>query len=236
MAGGPGAPASSGRAGKKGCQKRGVTAPRLPEVRLGDLRDAADQTFYPGDRYDGERYDRPALEGMDLTAADFIECEFNAPTFHEAQLRGVRFRDCLLADSFAPVFTASHSSWRDTVISSPRWGSAELYDSTWQSVRIDGGKLDFVNLRGAKLTDVQISDCIINELDLGGSTVARMALKNCRIGTLDLTSATLKDFDLRGTEFRTLNGIGNLAGAVIDDYQLTLMAPLLAAHLGITVA
>ena len=49
----------------------------------------------------------------------------------------------------------------------PRLGSAELYESGWQSVRIDGGKLDFLNLRGSKLTDVLISDCIINELDLG---------------------------------------------------------------------
>jgi len=217
-------------------KKGGVAAPRLPDVRLNDLRDAPDQSFYPGERYDGERYDRPALEGLDLTSADFIECEFRAPTLHEAQLRGARFRDCLLTDSFAPVLTASRTGWRDTVITSPRWGSAELYDSTWQSVRIDGGKLDFVNLRGARITDLQISDCIINELDLGGATATRMALKNCRIDTLDLTSATLSDFDLRGTEFRTLNGLGSLSGTVIDDYQLALMAPLLAAQLGITVA
>jgi uncharacterized protein YjbI with pentapeptide repeats len=219
-------------AGRKGA----VPAPRLPDVRLADLADAPDRSFHSGERYDSERYDRPALEGLDLTGADFIECEFSGPTFHEAQLRGVRFRDCLLADSFAPVLTASRSGWRDTAITSPRWGSAELYDSTWQSVRIDGGKLDFVNLRGARITDLQISDCIIDELDLGGATVTRMALKNCRIGTLDVTAAVLKDFDLRGSEFRTLNGFGNLAGAVIDDYQLNLMAPLLAAHLGITVA
>ena len=41
--------------------------------------------------------------------------------------------------------------------------------AAWQSVRIDGGKLDFLNLRGAKLTDVLITDCIINELDLGSA-------------------------------------------------------------------
>jgi uncharacterized protein YjbI with pentapeptide repeats len=216
-------------------KKGAVATPRLPDVRLAHLMDAPDRSFHAGQRYDGERYDRPALEGLDLTSTDFIECEFAAPTLHEAQLRGARFRDCILADSFAPVLTASRTSWRDTVVSSPRWGSAELYDSTWQSVRVDGGKLDFVNLRGARIMDLQISDCIINELDLGGAAVTRMALKNCRVGTLDLTSATLKDFDLRGTEFRTLNGVGSLAGTVIDSYQLTLMAPLLAAQLGLTV-
>ncbi|WP_434615721.1 pentapeptide repeat-containing protein [Arthrobacter sp. A5] len=213
-----------------------LQAPRLSAVRLHDLRDAPQASFQSGVSYDGERYDRPALDGLDITAADFIECEFNGATFHEAQLRGTRFRDCLLADSFAPVFTAARSSWRDVVITALRWGSAELYDSTWQSVRIDGGKLDFVNLRAAKISDLLISDCIINELDLGGSAVNRVALKNCRIGTLDVGQATLKDLDLRSSEFKAIHGIGNLAGSVIDDYQLGLLAPLLADHLGITVA
>ena len=133
------------------------------------------------------------------------------------------------------MFTAARATLRDVEISNPRWGSAELYESGWQSVRIDGGKLDYVNLRGRKLTDVQISDCIINELDLGSVTATRVALKNCTIGTLDFTGARLKDFDLRGTDFRTISGLGSLAGVVIDDYQLSLLAPLLAAHLGVVV-
>ena len=150
-------------------------------------------------------------------------------------MRGTRFRDTVLIDSFAPVLKASRTSWRHVEIATPRWGSAELYDSTWQSLRIDGGKLDFLNLRAAKITDVQISDCIIGELDLGGATVTRLALKNCRVGTLDIQQATLKDVDLRSTDFRTLNGVGSMGGVVIDDYQLGLLAPILAAHLGITV-
>ena len=92
-----------------------------------------------------------------------------------------------------------------------------------------------MNLRGSKLVDVQISDCIINELDLGGVTGTRVALKNCTIGTLDVTGARFKDVDLRTSEFRGINGLAGLTGAVIDDYQLNLMAPLLASHLGIRV-
>jgi uncharacterized protein YjbI with pentapeptide repeats len=103
-------------------------------------------------------------------------------------------------------------------------------------VKIDGGKLDYLNLRGSRLADVLISDCIINELDLGSATGVRVALKNCTIGSLDLSGAKLKDFDLRGTDFRSISGLGSLAGVVIDDYQLGLIAPLLAAHLGVVVA
>ena len=138
--------------------------------------------------------------------------------------------------NYAPVLTAARSTLHDVEFSNPRWGSAELYGSGWQSVRIDGGKLDYVNLRGSRLADVLVSDCIINELDLGSATAARVALRNCTIGSLDLSGATLQDFDLRGTDLRSISGLGNLAGVVIDDHQLGLIAPLLAAHLGLVVA
>ncbi|MGO4491159.1 pentapeptide repeat-containing protein [Arthrobacter sp. 2YAF22_2] len=215
---------------------RKVAAPRLTPVRLADLVPDAAPDFRRGERYDGVAYNRAAADGLELSGTDFAECEFSGVSFNETQLRGATFRDCILAEAYAPVFTAARSSLRDVELRNPRWGSAELYESGWQSVRIDGGKLDYVNLRGSKLIDVQISDCIINELDLGACTATRVALKNCTIGSLDFSGARLKDFDLRGTEFRSISGLGSLAGLVIDEYQLSLLAPLLAGHLGMIVA
>ena len=213
-----------------------VTAPRLAPVRPGDLQDDPAPEFRRGVRYDGVRYSRASADGLDLGGTDFAECEFTGVSFNETQLRGATFRDCILAETYAPVLMAARTSLRDVEIGNPRWGSAELYESGWQSVRIDGGKLDYVNLRGSKLTDVQISDCIIAELDLGSCAATRVALKNCTIGTLDVGGARLKDFDIRGTDFRAISGLESLAGLVIDDYQLGLLAPLMASHLGVVVA
>lgn len=56
---------------------------------------------------------------------------------------------------------------------------------------LDGGKVDFVNLRNASVTDVLLANCLIEELDLRGAT--------------------------------------------IDAGQLSLLAPLLAGHLGLVV-
>jgi len=212
-----------------------VTGPRLSPVRLGELRDEPSPDFQRGERYDGVRFSRVDADGLELSGTDFAECEFDGVSFNETQLRGATFRDCILAEVYAPVFTAARATLRDVEIGNPRWGSAELYESGWTSVRIDGGKLDYVNLRGSKLMDLQISDCIINELDLGACSGTRIALKNCTIGTLDVTGAKLKDVDLRTSEFRGINGPAGLAGVIIDDYQLSLMAPLLAGHLGIRV-
>ncbi|GAA1788665.1 pentapeptide repeat-containing protein [Pseudarthrobacter sulfonivorans] len=212
-----------------------VVGPRLTEVRLEDLTDDAAPNFRRGEKYDGVRYSRVAADGLELSGTDFAECDFQGVSFNDTQLRGAGFRDCILSELYAPVFRAARSTWRDVHLNNPRLGSAELYESGMQSVRIDGGKLDFLNLRGAKLTDVLITDCIINELDLGSAAGTRVVLKNCTIGTLDLTGARLKDFDLRGSDFRTISGLGSLAGLVIDDYQLSLLSPLLAGHLGIRV-
>jgi uncharacterized protein YjbI with pentapeptide repeats len=212
-----------------------IVGPRLAEVRLEDLTEDGAPNFRRGEKYDGVRYSRVAADGLELSGTDFAECDFQGVSFNDTQLRGAGFRDCILSELYAPVFRAARSTWRDVHLNNPRLGSAELYESGLQSVRIDGGKLDFLNLRGAKLTDVLITDCIINELDLGSATATRVVLKNCTVGTLDLTGARLKDFDIRGSDFRTISGLGSLAGLVSDDYQLSLLAPLLAGHLGIRV-
>lgn len=216
--------------------KSQVRPPRLTPVRLEGLRDDDVPDFRAGGRYDAMHYSRVVADGLELGGAVFAECAFSGVSFNETQLRGASFRDCLLGEAYAPVLTAARSTLRDVEFNNPRWGSAELYGSGWQSVKIDGGKLEYVNLRSSRLADVLISDCIINELDLGSATAARVALRNCTVGSLDLSGAALQDFDLRGTDFRSISGLGSLAGVVIDDYQLGLLAPLLAAHLGLVVA
>jgi uncharacterized protein YjbI with pentapeptide repeats len=124
---------------------------------------------------------------------------------------------------------------RDIELTRTRLGSEEVFDAALQSVHFDGGKLGYVNLRGSKLTEVLISDCIIDELELTGGRGVRVALQNCRSGTLDVTDAVLKDFDLRSSEFSMIRGVGGLKGATVDDYQLNLLALILAEQLGIRV-
>jgi uncharacterized protein YjbI with pentapeptide repeats len=213
----------------------GVAAPRVSPVELNDLEDQPDSAFRRDHRHEAARFTRADADGLDLGGSVFSECRFDSVSFNDAQLRGASFRDCVLAELYAPVFRGARSTWHDVELRNPRLGSAELYESGWQSVRIDGGKVDFLNLRGAKLTDVLISGCIINELDLGAAGAVRVKLEDCTIGSLDVAGAKLKDFDIRGTEFRKVSGLGSLSGLVIDEYQLGLLAPLIAAHLGVTV-
>lgn len=183
----------------------------------------------------GERFADSDLGGYDLTGSTFDECELSSLSLSETQFRGSRFIASRLTSPFAPTLLAARTVWRQVLIETPRWGSAELFESTLTSVHLKGGKIDYLNLRGATLTDVLIEDCAITDLDLGGMTGTRVGFTNCRIGTLDLTRATSVDVDLRTSEFLGVTGLEGLAGVTIDEFQLALFAPLLAAQLGIIV-
>ena len=207
----------------------------IDRITLPDLVDDDGALLRSGDGREAERYTDVDLDGRDLTGISFGECEFSKVSLHETRLRGASFSECLATDLHAPVFSAPRSSWRDVRIEHARLGSVEAYEATLRSVHIDGSKLDFVNLRNATLTDVLISNCIIEELDLGSATAQRLELQNCRIGTLDVGGARLKDVDLRSSDFSAVHGLEGLRGATIDDAQLSLLAPLLAVHLGLRI-
>lgn len=212
-----------------------IRTPRLDPVSLSDLTDADLDDLLSGDRREGERYARAELSGRTLPDIEFFECAFDAAAIDGLSCRGARFIDCTLAGADGAVISAPSASLRDVELSHSRIGSAELYDNRWDRVRISGCKLGYVNLRGSVLSDVVFEDCQIDELDLGQATASRVTLAGCRVDTLDVSLATLRDVDLRGIELSRITGIGNLSGAVVDELQLTRLAPLLAAHLGLTV-
>jgi len=207
-----------------------IDFPRLPPLDVVDGR-----LLGRADERDREHYSDDDLTGYELTGSVFTECEFTSVTLNETQLRGSRFVECRIVDSFAPSLLAARTSWREVQIENPRWGSAELFEADLTSVHVRGGKIDYLNLRTSTITDLLIEDCSITDLDLGGCRGTRIALRDCRVGTLDLTRATLADVDLRSTTLSTVNGLEGLRGATIDDYQLGLFAPLFASHLGVIV-
>ncbi|MET1051501.1 MAG: pentapeptide repeat-containing protein [Mycetocola sp.] len=175
------------------------------------------------------------LSGRELTGLTLRECAFDGLDLDDANLRGARVIETVLSAVHAPVLRMSRSTLRDVVLERSRLGSAELFDTTWNAVRISSCKLGYVNLRGSTLTDVIFEDCTIDELDLGGVTATRVAFPGSSVTTLDVTRATLKHVDLRGLDFRAVHGLEGLAGATVNEFQVAELAPLFAAQLGIVV-
>jgi len=212
-----------------------LSAPRIGRITLPVLEAGDPEELRPHGRYDGESYTGGDLSGRDLDGISFSECELVSIYAHEASLRNARFLDTRLERFNAPVLTAPGLILRDAAIDGSRIGSAEAFSSQWNSVRISGSKLDFLNLRGSVLRDVSFSDCVIGELDLSGAKLTRASFEGTRIDTLVLDQATLEHVDLRGAVIRGISGVGFLRGATLSALQLQDMAAMLAGHLGIRV-
>jgi uncharacterized protein YjbI with pentapeptide repeats len=111
-----------------------------------------------------------------------------------------------------------------------------LHGAVLERVVIRGGKLDYLNLRKARLRDVVFEDCVLVEPDFGGARLERVEFAGCALKGADFTAATFKDVDLRGAEpLEIAGGVDRLSGAVISPGQLMDLAEVFAAALGVRV-
>jgi uncharacterized protein YjbI with pentapeptide repeats len=208
--------------------------PRIDPLRFGRLDDGDPALLGPSADLDSVQYADLTLARLDLPGATIRESRFAGLGADTADLRGARLADVELSRIDLPVVRASRGQWHDVSLSG-RLGSLEAYDTQWRSVRFVGCKLSFVNLRAAELVDVEFVDCIIEELDLSGAEARRVRLTDTSVEHLDVQQAQLRDVDLRGARLASIAGLVDLRGATISSEQLTLMAPLLAAGLGLRV-
>lgn len=210
--------------------------PSVDTLRLAGLEDAEATVLARDASLEGIRIASGELDGRDLADLSTSECRLESLSLRGSSLARARFGETQFVRLDAPALDAAHSSWRFCELDGCRIGSGDLYDSSWQSVRFRDCKLGYLNLRGAELNDVEFVDCRIDELDLQGAKVRRLAFTRCRLTTLVVRQAALQDIDLRGAELAEIQGVDNLSGVVVSGDQLYDLAPLLAAHLGITVA
>ncbi|GAA1863142.1 pentapeptide repeat-containing protein [Myceligenerans crystallogenes] len=212
-----------------------MTAPLLDPVVLEDLAAGDAYDLEPGADLEGFEFLDLRVDAVELARASVYGSRFVGLRADEAELGTAKLSECVLERLDVPVLRGVRGRWRDVEVRGARLGSAELYESTWDSVRFVDCKLGFVNLRGAQLQDVVFADCTIDELDLVQATASRVAFTGTRVGGLDVQGSALQHVDLRGAELRELRGIESLGGATIDSGQLASLAPALAAALGITV-
>lgn len=117
-----------------------------------------------------------------------------------------------------------------------RLGGVQLHGAVLERVVFRGGKIDYLNLRAARLKDVVFENIVLVEPDFAGAVLERVEFVDCVLKEADLTGVVLKDVDLRGAaELGIARGVERLAGAVISAAQLMDLAPVLAVEMGIRV-
>jgi uncharacterized protein YjbI with pentapeptide repeats len=175
------------------------------------------------------------LARLDWTRVGLRTCRVHLVDVAELVLDRARLIDCQLHESDVTAVSGADSTWRGVAVDGGRIGAWELASGVLDGVTVAGAQLGYVNLRDATLTDVALHDCRIGTLDLAGAKVRRVSLAGCAIGELVVVRATVDELDLRGASLERVDGVENLAGAIISAEQLLDLAPALAQAAGITI-
>ncbi|MER8024468.1 pentapeptide repeat-containing protein [Glutamicibacter protophormiae] len=210
-----------------------MPAPKIRPFILPELAEG-----YAGDLDAGGYLDQLRFAGLDgeIAADDvrFEQCEFSGLNADRFSLCNARVLQSELNQVSAPVLAAAGVRLDEVRISHSRFGSADLAESSVDSLLVENCKFGWLNLRGATLRDVEFRDCQFDELDLG--TLQRVRFTRSRTKVLAAHQAKLSSVDLTGLEFDMVDGVTGLRGAQVTQLQLMSLAPQLADHLGIKIA
>jgi uncharacterized protein YjbI with pentapeptide repeats len=215
---------------------RSTTAPRIDPLVLRDLVDGDPGDLVRGASRDGERFEHVRLDVHDLSGLVLDGCEVHEGQGDEVRLEGARVLESVLDRLGVTAVAGKGMTWRDVRLTGSRIGAAECFDGEWRGVEVIGCRIGYLNLAGGRLQDVRFTDCVLDELDLRAAEARRIAFEGCRIGTLSVAEARLEHVDLTGAELGGVDRADGLRGALLDEAQLTLLAPLLAEALGIRIA
>jgi uncharacterized protein YjbI with pentapeptide repeats len=188
-----------------------------------------------------QHHDAVRFEGTDFTGAhvegqSFLECTLLGGTLDEAHLEGSRWSECEWERVQGVGLSLAEASLVETTLVGCRLAAVSAWGSTWRDVTVHGGKIDFLNLRGARLKDVAFVDCVVGELDLQEATVAGLSFEGCTLSQPTFGRGSYAALDLSGATVRSPVGLAALRGATLSRSQVIDLADALAAELGITVA
>jgi uncharacterized protein YjbI with pentapeptide repeats len=122
------------------------------------------------------------------------------------------------------------------VLTEPRLGAVAAYGSSWRRVTVRGGKVDYLNLRGAVLREVRFEDCVLIEPDFAEATMTDVTFVGCVLTAAQWSKATLSAVDLSQARLVAPLGLTSLRGATISRVQLIELGDAFADQLGIRVA
>ncbi|MGW0995122.1 pentapeptide repeat-containing protein [Streptomyces sp. NPDC002523] len=219
-----------------GTRGAGPKGARRPELRLPPLEPWPGGELEPDGDYDGLEFRAVDLSGQDGAGARFMDCALTDCTLGETALGRARVFDSVLTGLRGVGTHLAESTFRDVEVHDARLGGTQMHGAVLERVLIRGGKIDYLNLREARLKDVVLESCVLVEPDFAGARLERVEFVDCALKGADFGGATLKDVDLRGAApLEIVRGLDRLSGAVISTGQLLDLAPVLAADLGIRV-
>ena len=207
-----------------------------PALAACDTLRVADRQLEPDGAYDEDRFVGDDLVGADAGGARFLECLLDGADLTEAHLKDTRWTDCRLERVRGVGTELVGATLQDCVLIEPRLGAVAAYGSSWRRVTVRGGKVDYLNLRGAVLREVRFEDCVLLEPDFAEATMTDVTFDGCVLTAAQWSKATLSAVDLSRARLVAPLGLTSLRGATISRVQLIELGDAFADQLGIRVA
>ncbi len=211
------------------------TPPKLRTLHLPELTAGDPSALRAHGTYEALSFSGDDFTGMDLTNVGFTDCSLAELNAHELEATSARITDSRLHHLDIPTVSAAYVALTGVILEDSRLGVLQCIEGAWNSVHIRNAKIGYVSLRGATVRDVQFTGCVIGELDLAAAQAQRVSFDDTEVSVLDVSGATLTDVDLRALDLPEIIGLDHLRGATINDVQLQLLVPAMAAQLGIDV-
>src|SRR5271165_615512 len=185
--------------------------------------------------YDTVLFERADFDGPYMPNAHFLECAFRQVSITDGRLPRASVRDTWLRDVRLTGTTFAEGAWLDVTVISSAVAGVQIFGTALRRVVFSGCKLDSVNFRAAKLTGVTFHNCVLRDVDFAGASLTECSFPGSTLTRVDLSKVTMDRTDLRDAELGLIIDTGSLRGAIISSGQLAIVAPVLAASLGIVI-
>jgi uncharacterized protein YjbI with pentapeptide repeats len=190
---------------------------------------------------DAEReYDTVLFEGAEFDSphmpnAHFLECAFRQVSITDGRLSRASVRNTWMRDVRLTGTTFAEGAWLDVTVIGSSVAGVQIFGAELRRVVFSGCKLDSVNFRAARLTGVTFHNCVLRDVDFAGATLTQCSFPGSGLTRVDLSKVTMDRTDLRDAELGLIIDADSLRGAIISSGQLAIVAPVLAASLGIVI-
>ncbi|WP_433584272.1 pentapeptide repeat-containing protein [Microbacterium hydrocarbonoxydans] len=121
-------------------------------------------------------------------------------------------------------------------ISGGRIGTLDLSEARIDELELRDLRIDYLNLGGAKATDVEITGCGIRTIDLPQAELTRVRFTETSSDEVDPRGLRAANVDLRGLDALSYLDANSLRGTTLTSFQVQQLAAVLAAGIGIQVA
>jgi uncharacterized protein YjbI with pentapeptide repeats len=185
--------------------------------------------------YDTVLFEHAEFDKPQMPNAHFLECAFRQVSIADGRLSRASVRDTWMRDIRLTSTTFAEGAWLDVTVIGSSVAGVQIFGSELRRVVFSGCKLDSVNFRAAKLTGVTFHNCVLRDVDFAGATLTQCSFPGSALTRVDFSKVTMDRTDLREAELGLIIDADSLRGAIISSGQLAIVAPVLAATLGIVI-